>query len=155
MQKLGSKVIHGKQRDRALSSDDSKFSLHLLLSLESTVCWYSKCAFRLMLVSESMQPGCLRCKAWSLGKRLEIHSIYILILEYSLKQRIKYCDRYRLNTDPSNVALWVEVVAVKLQKLLGSVRWSVQDTFHPHNWKTWTSKQTSGISKIMNRYQNN
>lgn len=114
-----------------------------------------KCACMLILISESVQPYRLRCKACSLGKHLEIHNIYILILEYYLKWGIKYCDRYRLNTAPSNIALWVEVVAVKLQKHLGSVRWSVQDMFHPHNWKTWTSKQTSGISKIMNRYQNN
>lgn len=45
-----------------------------------------------------------------------------MILEYSLKQRIKYCGRGRLNTVPGNVALGVEVVALKLQKHLGSVR---------------------------------
>lgn len=114
----------------------------------------NKCACGLILVGEGMQPYRLRYLAWSLGKHLEIHSIYIWILEYSLKPRIKYCDRFRLNTFPSSVALGVEAVAVKLQKHLGSARWSVQDMFHLHNWKTRTSKQTSGISKIMNRYQN-
>lgn len=65
-----------------------------------------------------------------MGKHLEIHSIYILIPEYSsLKQSVKYCDRYRWNTVPGNVALRVEVVAVKLQKHLGSVRWPMKICF--------------------------
>lgn len=144
-----------ESRNRALGSDDSEFSLYLVLSLKSNNTVINKSACIQTLISKITQAYHLRCKAWSLEQHLEIHRIYIMIPEYSLKQRIKYCDWYRSNTIPSNIALWVEAVAVKLQKHLGSVRWPVISRCHPHKWKAWASKQTSGISKTTNEYQSN
>lgn len=113
-----------------------------------------KSACVLVLVRESMWLYCLRCKALFLGKPLEIHSIYLLILEQSLKQKIKDCEQIEC-CSKQFVAFGVELAAGKPRKNLGSVRRSLQDMFHPHNWKTWPNLQSSWIFKIMSKYQKN